>query len=105
MDACKNNVRFSLFLQRNFKSALYQGTTSVVPQKSQITRALAPAALFSVSIRARSAVQLAQGTLLLREPIAAEVRFQLVHVKSSHSAAETVPRGESRHDYESLRRG
>jgi hypothetical protein len=35
------------------KRALYQGTTSVVPQKSQTTRALAPAALFPSQIGLR----------------------------------------------------
>jgi hypothetical protein len=33
------------------KSALYQGTTSVVPKRASRTRALAPAALFSLSVR------------------------------------------------------
>jgi hypothetical protein len=33
MDDCKTNVRVSLF-QANSKSALYQGTTSVVPKKA-----------------------------------------------------------------------
>jgi hypothetical protein len=33
IDACKTNVRASLF-RANFKNALYQGTTLVVPKKS-----------------------------------------------------------------------
>jgi hypothetical protein len=37
------------------KSALYQGTTSVVPKRASRTRALAPAALFSLSVRLRAA--------------------------------------------------
>src|SRR5579859_4192004 len=78
IDACKNNVRFSLSFQRNFKSALYQGTTSVVPQKSQMTRALAPAALFllSIGLRGPFGSSMARVTLPLQEPTAVHLPSQ-----------------------------
>jgi hypothetical protein len=44
-DDCKTNVQVSPFRAIS-KSALYQGTTSVVPKRASRTRALAPAALF-----------------------------------------------------------
>jgi hypothetical protein len=71
-DDCKTNVQVSLF-RANFESALYQGTTSVVPKRASRTRALAPAALFSLSVRLRqrSAAQPARRTLPLQHSMEA----------------------------------
>ena len=67
------SVRFHLIS----KSALYQCTTSVVPQKSQMPRALAPAALFPsrFGFGDRSALQPASRTLPLQESIASEIQL------------------------------
>ncbi len=53
------------------KSALYQGTTSVVPKRARRTRALAPEALFpfQFGFGQRSAAQPARRTLPLQESI------------------------------------
>ena len=58
------------------KSALYQGTTSVVPKRASRTRALAPAALLpsQFGLGQRSAAQPASRTLPLQHSIAPEVR-------------------------------
>src|SRR5271168_3376989 len=44
----------SVCLEPISKSALYQGTTSVVPKRANRTRALAPAELFSYRFRLRT---------------------------------------------------
>ena len=53
------------------KSALYQGTTSVVPKRASRTRALAPEALFpsQFGFGQRSAAQPARRTLPLQHSI------------------------------------
>jgi hypothetical protein len=64
----------SVFFEPISKSALYQGTTSVVPKKASRTRALAPAALLpsQFGFGQRSAAQPARRTLSLQHEIAAE---------------------------------
>jgi hypothetical protein len=58
------------------KSALYQGTTSVVPKRGCRTRALAPAALFpsQFGFGQRSAAQPARRTLPLEQSLAPQIR-------------------------------
>jgi hypothetical protein len=57
MDALQHQCPIQ-FVPSRLESALYQGTTSVVPQKPQMTRALAPAALFPSLLGSDSVRQL-----------------------------------------------